>query len=166
MKNVRYGLALVMLAAMMLLPAGAWAKSAVVDNGSDPGSRLNMRSAPAKDAASLGKFVSGTPVDILRDAGNGWAEVRIGSGKNSVTGYMMSDYLHGGSSVNGMRGCEVVSPYGTPSVVLRDRPSNSYSAVGMLVVGAHVTQIGVAGDFCYVMTDDGTVGCLMNSELK
>lgn len=166
MKNVRYSLALVMLAAMLLLPACAWAKSAVVDNGSDPGSRLNMRIAPGKDAASLGKFVSGTPVEILQDAGNGWAEVRIGSGKNSITGYMMSDYLRSGSSVNAMRKREVASPYGTPSVVLRDRPSNSYSAVGMLIVGANVTQIGVSGDFCYVMTDDGTVGCLMNSELK
>ena len=79
---------------------------------------------------------------------------------------MMSDYLRSGSSVNAMRKREVASPYGTPSVVLRDRPSNSYSAVGMLIVGANVMQIGASGDFCYVMTDDGTVGCLMNSELK
>ena len=163
MKKRLIGLA-VLLA--LLMPVLAAAQSAVVDNGSDPASRLNMRAQPNRDAAVVGKFVSGTPVEILQDAGNGWAEVRIGSGKNSITGYMMSDYLRNGSSVNAMRKREVASPYGTPSVVLRDRPSNSYSAVGMLIVGANVTQIGASGDFCYVMTDDGTVGCLMNSELK
>lgn len=156
-----------MLAAALLMCAScALAQSAVVDNGSDPGSRLNMRSAPSKDAGSLGKFVSGTRVEILDDAGGGWAQVRIGGGRNSISGYMMKDYLSGSSRVDATRRCKVISPYGTPSVVLRDRPSNSYSAVCMLVVGDTVTQIGVSGDFCYVMTEDSTVGCLLASELK
>lgn len=162
---MKYGLMLVLLAALLMYTSCAAAQCAFVDNGSDPGSRLNMRSAPDKNAGSMGKFVSGTQVEILRDAGNGWAEVRIGGGRNSITGYMMASYLSSGG-MDATRRREVISPYGTPSVVLRDKPSNSYDAVGMLAVGETVTQIGVSGDFCYVMMADTTVGCLLSSELK
>lgn len=165
MKKMKYVLMIAAFAALLAYASLAAAQSAVVDNGSDPGSRLNMRSAPDKQAGSMGKFVSGTQVEILRDAGNGWAEVRIGGGRNSITGYMMSSYLSSGG-IDARSRREVVSPYGTPSVVLRDRPSNSYDVVGMLAVGETVTQIGVSGDFCYVMTGDATVGCLLSSELK
>ena len=166
MKTMRYGLALMLAAALLMCASCALAQSAVINNGGDPGSRLNMRSAPGKDAGSMGKFVSGTRVEIISDAGDGWAQVRIGGGRNSISGYMMKEYLSGSSKVDATRRCEVASPYGTPSVVLRDRPSNSYNAVCMLAVGDTVTQIGVSGDFCYVMTEDSTVGCLLASELK
>lgn len=152
--------------ALLLWCSCACAQSAVVDNGSDPGSRLNMRSAPSRDAASIGKFSSGTKVEIIADAGDGWAEVEIGSGRSSIHGYMMKDYLKGGAAVDATQKRKVVSPYGTPSVVLRDRASNSYDAVMMLQVGDTVTQIGVSGDFCYVLTSDMSAGCLLSSELK
>ena len=153
-------------ALMLLLPVMALAQSAVIDNGSDPSSRLNMRTAPAKDASAIGKFVSGTRVEILADAGGGWSQVRIGSGQSSVTGYMMTDYLKPSSAIDARESRMVASPYGTQSVVLRDRPSNSYNGVMMLMVGETVTVIGVSGDFCFVQTGDSSVGCLMNSELK
>ena len=155
-----------LLMALLLVPVAAMAQSAVVDNGSDPASRLNMRAQPSRDAAIVGKFVSGTQVEIIADAGDGWAQVRIGGGKNSVTGYMLRDYLKVGSAVDARKMKKVASPYGTPSVVLRDRPSNSYSAVMMLMVGETVTVIGVNGDFCFVQTGDASVGCLLGSELK
>ena len=155
-----------MLAAMLLVPVLAAAQSAVVDNGSDPASRLNMRAQPSRDAAVVGKFVSGTPVEVLADAGDGWSQVRIGSARSGVTGYMMSSYLKAGSAVDAKERRQVVSPYGTPSVVLRDRPSNSYDAVMMLMVGETVTVIGGSGDFCFVITGDSSVGCLLDSELK
>ena len=153
-------------AVLLMMTSCALAQSAVVDNGSDPGSRLNMRSAPSKDAGSMGKFSSGTQVEIIADAGNGWAQVALGRGKNSISGYMMKEYLSEGSDVDARRQRQVVSPYGTPSVVLRDRPSNSYDAVMMLQVGETVLQIGVSGEFCYVQTADQSVGCLHESELK
>lgn len=156
-----------LLAALMLLmPVMALAQSAVIDNGSDPGSRLNMRTAPTRDASAIGKFVSGTRVDILADAGGGWSQVRIGGGQSSVTGYMMTEYLKSSSAIDARESRTVASPYGTQSVVLRDRPSNSYNGVMMLMVGEAVTVIGVSGDFCFVQTGDSSVGCLMNSELK
>jgi len=166
MKNMWLCRILALAAALLLVCSGAYAQHAVVDNGSDPGSRLNMRSAPSRDAASIGKFLSGTEVEIIADAGNGWAEVEIGSGRSSIRGYMMRDYLKGSAAVDATRKRKVVSPYGTPAVVLRDRASNSYDAVMMLQVGDTVTQIGVSGDFCYVVTSDMSAGCLLSSELK
>ena len=155
-----------LLTAMLLVPVLAAAQSAVVDNGSDPASRLNMRAQPSRDAAIVGKFASGTRVEIIADAGDGWSQVRIGDGRCSVSGYMMTDYLKGSSVVDAREVRRVTSPYGTPSVVLRDRPSNSYGAVMMLMVGETVTVIGVKDDFCFVQTGDASVGCLLASELK
>ena len=150
--------------ALMLCAACALAQTAYVDNGSDPESRLNMRSAPDKNAASLGKFYSGTQVQIAADAGGGWSQVTIGS----VSGYMMTQYLSAdaGSVLDARPQKKVVSPYGTPAVVLRDRASDSYTAVTMLPVGESVRVIGLAGDFCYVLTQGGAVGCMESSELK
>lgn len=155
--------------AFVLLTAAcacALAQSAVIDNGSDPASRLNMRTAPDKGASAMGKFVSGTRVEIVADAGNGFSQVTIGGGRHAVSGYMMTQYLRDTSSVDARESKAVCSPYGTPSVVLRDRPSNSYDAVMMLAVGESVTVIGVSGDFCYVIAGDGSAGCLLASELK
>ena len=155
-----------MAALMLLLPAAAFAAGAVVDNGGDPASRLNMRSAPSADAGVIGKFVSGTPVEIVADAGSGWVQVVIGGGQSRISGYMKADYLKSSSAIDARKRCTVASPYGTQSVVLRDRPSNSYDGVMMLMVGETVTVIGTSGDFCFVQTADSSVGCLMNSELK
>ena len=153
-------------ALVLMLPAAALAHGAVVDNGSDPASRLNMRTQPSRDASAVGKFVSGTQVEIVEDAGDGWSRVRIGGGRGSITGYMMTRYLKSSSAVDARENRRVASPYGTQSVVLRDRPSNSYGAVTMLMVGETVTVIGVSGDFCFVQTADSSVGCLLSSELK
>ena len=164
---IRWGLCLVLLSACML-PSFALAQSAVVDNGSDPDSRLNMRKEPSADSASLGKFYSGTEVEILSDAGDGWSQVSIGGGQNSLDGYMMSDYLstNGEGVVDATFDMEVVSPYGTQSVVLRSKPSDSFDAVAMLEVGEAVRVIGVSGNFYYVQMDDDSVGCLDSSELR
>ena len=160
---IRRGLCLVLLSTCML-PSFALAQSAVVDNGSDPDSRLNMRKEPSADSASLGKFYSGTEVEILSDAGDGWSQVSIGGGQN---GYMMSDYLStdGEGVIDATFDMEVVSPYGTQSVVLRSKPSDSFDAVAMLEVGEAVRVIGVSGNFYYVQMDDDSVGCLDSSEL-
>lgn len=158
--------AMLALALVIALGAAALAQPAVVNNGSDPASKLNMRSAPGTDAPSLGRFSSGTQVEIIADAGNGWSQVQIGGGMNSVRGYMKSEYLSGSAPVDAREIRQVVSPYGTPAVVLRDRPGNSYDAVAMLPVGTQVTVIGVSGDFCYVQIEDTSVGCLAGDELK
>ena len=50
--------------------------------------------------------------------------------------------------------------------MLRDRPSNSYDAVAMLMVGDSVLVIGEMNEFRYVQTASGCVGCLLSGELK
>lgn len=151
------------LCAAMLLGVCACAQTAYVDNGQDPGSQLNMRALPAADADSLGRFVSGTQVQVLSQEGD-WTKVRIGG----VEGYMKSEYLSesSGALIDARELRVVVSPYDTPAVVLRDRPSNSYDAVAMLQVGETVYLIGTSGDFCYVQTMASAVGCLKSDELK
>ena len=113
------------MALLMLWGGQAMAQSAVVDNGSDPSSRLNMRDQPSKDAGSVGQFYTGTPVEIVSDAGGGWSQVTIGGGANSLSGYMMSQYLSTdtASVQDATKDMQVVSPYGTQSVVVRDTPS-------------------------------------------
>lgn len=151
---------------LLLIPALACAQSAVVDNGSDPGSMLNLRSAPASDAQALGQFYSGTQVEITGGADGGWAQVEMGGGAHSVCGYMKREYLSSASAVNATYTAKVISPYGTQSVVLRSKPSDSYNAVAMLRVGQEVTVIGVSGDFYYVRLADSSVGCLASDEVK
>ena len=165
MRNRVRGLAALCLL-LWLFPALALAQRAVVDNGENPGIRLNLRSAPSREAKTLGKFVSGTPVEVLSDADDGWSKVRIGGGQHAVTGYMMTQYLCASSAIDARESRQVVSPYGTQSVVLRDHPSKSYDAVMMLMEGETVTVIGISGDFCYVQTEDSSVGCLAWDELK
>ena len=153
--------------AMMLLCTGASAQAAFVNSGGDPQGGLHMRSEPGTQAASLGRFFSGTQVEIVADAGGGWSQVCI-AGSSSARGYMKTSYLCG--DMNGVADArqekQVASPYGTPVVVLRDRPANSYDALTMLAVGEKVRVIGVAGEFCYVLCGDGTVGCLAGEEIR
>ncbi|MBP3657271.1 MAG: SH3 domain-containing protein [Clostridia bacterium] len=150
---------------MGLCDCSAMAQAAVVHNGSDPSARLHLREQPDKGAASLGRFYTGTPVEIIADAGGGFVQVVIGSGRACVSGYMLAQYLApSAQDATVMR--SVVSPYGTPSVVVRSRPSNSYDAVAMLEVGRSVCVIGTAEGYCYVLLDDGGVGCLAADELK
>ena len=159
---------MLLTAALLCMPAGALAQGAVVNNGSDPASRLNLRREASTQSRSLGKFYTGTQVEVVADAGSGWTQVTLGGSVNSVSGYMSSQYLAGEAAgvIDATRSMEVVSPYGTQSVVLRNQPSNSYDAVTMLMVGETVTVIGVSGDFCFVQTGDSSVGCLAGNELK
>jgi len=157
---------LLVAAAMVLCAACALAQDVVIDNGSDPASMLNLRAQPDRSAAAIGRLLSGTRVTVLGDAGNGWSHILIGQERGAVTGYVMTQYLSENVRVDATRRAGVVSPYGTQSVVLRDRPSNSYDAVAMLMVGDSVLVIGEMNEFRYVQTASGCVGCLLESELK
>ena len=168
-KHFRRMAAMLALALLVSASPAALAQSAVVDNGSDPQSRLNLREQPDKGSASLGRFYSGTPVEIVADAGGGWSQVAIGTAESPVGGYMMTAYL-ADSGASGVTDAtlerSVVSPYGTPSVVLRDQPSNSYDAVAMLRVGETVRVLGDSGEYYFVMTQSEAVGCLCSNELS
>ena len=110
---------MVSLAVLMALWGGqALAQSAVVNNGSDPNSRLNMRDQPSRDASAVGQFYTGTPVEIVADAGDGWSQVTIGGGVNSLSGYMMTRYLSFNSHyVTPTPEVIYVTPAPTPQIV-------------------------------------------------
>lgn len=153
-------------AALVFLSSCALAQSAVIDNRSDPAGMASLREQPDANARTIGRFLSGAVVHVLGDAGNGWFQVALGSGMGSVSGYMTTDRLGASAHTDATHSASVVSPYGTQSVVLRSRPSNSYDAVAMLMVGDSVLVIGEMNEFKYVQTGSGCVGCLLASELK
>ena len=68
--------------------------------------------------------------------------------------------------IDATRSMEVVSPYGTQSVVLRSEASDSYDAVAMLRVGETVRVLGDSGEYYFVMTQSEAVGCLCSNELS
>lgn len=82
----------------------------------------------------------------FRTQATGWSQVTIGSGNNSLSGYMMTAYLSADASsvTDATLYMEVTSPYGTQSIIVRSEPSNSYDAVAALVVGDSVRVIGQA----------------------
>jgi len=67
------------------ISTGKWA----VVNNPDPADRLNLRSAPSREAESLGKYFNGVLVEVLNKADDGWTRVRVGH----TEGYMMTKYL-------------------------------------------------------------------------
>ena len=133
------------------------------------GTGVNMRSGPGTGYAIVATYPNGTEMYVVTaDMGSGWTQVTLGGSVNSVSGYMSSQYLAGEAAgvIDATRSMEVVSPYGTQSVVLRSEASDSYDAVAMLAVGASVQVIGVADGFYYVQLDGECVGCLASDELK
>lgn len=59
-----------------------------VVNNPNPADRLHLRERDDRASRSLGKYYNGTPVEVLRTAGD-WAFVRAGG----MTGWMMKEYL-------------------------------------------------------------------------
>ena len=72
----------------------------------------------------------------------------------------------GGRLLDTPRAVRVASPYGTPTVVLRDAPSDSYGAVTVLMVEQEVTVIGETDAFYFVLLGDGVTGWLESDEVK
>ena len=159
------GLCLLAALMMVCVCSCAMAQTAQMDSAGGA-SLINLREQPDSGAKVLGRFFSGAQVEILGDAGNGFQQVSLGTGMGKVSGYVMTEYLAAQAQVNATKTAHVASPYGTQSVVLRSRPSNSYDAVAMLMVGDSVLILGEAGEFRYVQTGSGCVGCLLESELK
>ena len=82
-----------------------------------------------------------------------------------MTGYVEADGLSAAAPAGEPSSGTVASPYGTPTVVLRSRPSNSYGAAGVLETGAQVRVLGEFGGFYGVDSPAGT-GFLAKDEVK
>lgn len=144
----------------ILLCTHASAEWATVCNP-NPSDRLNLRAEASSEAISYGKYYSGTQVQILSRAQNGWYRVRIGTGNGvcDVEGYMMAKYLAVGSAAVQDARPRVTLSDSSGSVVLRDFYTGS--CVGKVRSGTSVTVLGVGTKYLHVLTDSGECGMVL-----
>ena len=112
----------------------------------DSADRLNLRQHPSTDAASLGKYYNGVPVDVLELAQNGWVKVRI---CEVATGYMQAKYL---SAYKVATAFPLV--YTTHPQQLRLEPRSSGKAVEPIQAGTSMTVLGVCGPWYHVVDEN------------
>ncbi len=126
-----------------VLDRSGWAKV----NNPNPADRLHLRTQPDKDAASLGKFYNGTPVQVLEERGS-WCRVQIGT-DGRLVGWMMKKYLVFGENMDGID-CAF------PELVLRDmyerQPMYASAAKeGQTHLDGEIWVVGVAEGNLYVL---------------
>lgn len=129
------------------------------------GGKVNVRSGPDSDYASIGKLASGTTVTVLLK-GNGWYYVRA----NGLTGFMSTQYLsgsgstvgnHTGSSgssgVTGVSMAYVNNPKSTQVLNLREYASQEARSIGQYRNGTQVRVVSYGQTWCevYVGTKHG-----------
>ena len=107
-------------------------------NNPDPTDRLNLRTAPGKDAHSIGKYYSGVRVELLDVPQNGWVHVRI----DPYEGYMDMTYLTadlGGNGVEFAMPCLVVES--DQGATLRSAPTPAARALYRFEKGSFVYNV-------------------------
>lgn len=129
-------------------------------NNPDPKDRLHLRDEAKKDSPSAGKFWNRTPVQVLERRGD-WTRVRVGWGKVSLEGWMMTEYLAFGDAM-----ASVKAPKGVPQLCLReeyegkklfwDKNCQRKSDIDISLYNYEI--IGVFQDAYIVMLRDGSVG--------
>ncbi len=150
--------------AMETLDQSGWAR--VISD--DPNNRLHLRTAPDKNAASLGKYYQGTPVRVLGKSGD-WTEVDV----FGVHGYMMTKWLAFGADMNDV---EIATLYLTykgallaEGIPMYASPSDAVPAATLMVDRSLPDPyiIGVVGDEWYhiVFPDTGLSGFIRQDTL-
>lgn len=158
----------VLLAAVCLVSAmgGAWAEGfapygAVIANP-QVADRLNVRQAPDAASASLGRFYSGTPVQVLRETrdknGTVWAYIQVGDGAwedaATVRGYVRKEYLMLKNRNYGAPQWFVSAEPANGHIAFRSAPQGGAPAVGALQNAVWVLG-DVGDDWRYVMSREG-----------
>lgn len=141
------------LALLVALPALALgADFAVVKGG-----RLNLREYASASSRSLGKYASGSWVEIVNGGSNGFACVRTMDGKR---GYMAESYLNYGSAGN-----EATVRYANGGYVnLRSGPSLDYSVITRVTSGTTIRILDDTYEWNYVsVPQSGHVGYMHDS---
>ena len=132
-------------------------------NNPNPADRLHLRVKPDKGAESLGKFYNRTPVYILKH-GKTWTKVRVGSGLDGITGYMMTKYLAFDEAEKAAIACafpqkQLMQDYLEAGVAMWQKPERKADRHSGFENAAGDFIIGVVEDAWYVvMRADGTVG--------
>lgn len=129
----------------------------------NPADRLHLRVRPDRGAASLGKFYNRTPVYVL-ERGDTWTKVRVGSGLDGLTGYMMTKYLVFDEDEKVTLRCafpqkQLTQDYLEDGAAMWQKPDRKADRHSGFENKSGDFIIGVVGDEWYiVMRADGAVG--------
>ena len=145
--------------ALRRLDRSAWATV----NNPDPKDRLHLRAAPQREAPSLGKYYSGTPVRVLEDVGD-WLRVSV----YGVEGFMMRAYLAFGDAMNDVAPAGPMLCQRESTLILRRTPDETGRLAAVHdSTGLDLRVIGVVGDEWYHvwLVGSGLSGYVKQSEL-
>ena len=129
---------------LLLLPVLALAAEFAVVTGG----KLNLRQYASTDSYSLGKYASGSWVEIKGDGGNGFAYVKTMDGKK---GYMSTNYLATAAEPN----VATVRYANGGYVNLRSGPALTYSVLMRITSGTKVTIENDSYEWNYVSVFHG-----------
>ncbi len=127
----------------VMKPAGE--RTALVDNPS-PRDRLHLRARPDREAKSLGKYYSGTPVEILGYPNEIWAHVRIGTRE----GYMLRAYLAADAIAVAAPPIVTIRNTSGTGLNLRAAPESKGKIIRLIENGERVTVLGVTKNYLHV----------------
>ena len=127
--------------------------------------RLHLRTAPSTDAASIGRYYSGTPVRVLAEQGD-WAKVSVAG----VQGYMLKKFLAFGLDMLNVHRWFLSSVGESKTLIVEDAergvnvhagPDTGSAIVGVLRESDSFSQyiIATVGDHWYhILCNDGLSG--------
>lgn len=122
------------------------------------------RTKPGKDAPTLGKYYSGTAVEVLGKEKNGWIKVCFGN----LEGYMMTEFLAFGQDrlkvASAIPSVKIKNTSGM-GLNLRKSQSTNSSSLGLYPNGQTVLVYGVSETWCHVETGDGQIGFMLREQL-
>lgn len=121
--------------------------------------------APNGAADELMVYYTGTPVEIIRDAANGYKQVNVGTPNGGMMGYVWSGYLVTGAEAE--REKEIVE-YVTEEATCRlySKPDGMLGVVDEeLALGDYRVLGHRQGEWLHVMTDDGQTGFVSMQEI-
>ena len=132
-------------------------------NNPNPADRLNLRTKPSEDAPTLGKYYTGTFVEVLADDNSGWVKVRF----CNLEGYMMKKYLAFGED-RGNVGSAIpavkVNNLAGVGLNLREKQSLNSASLGLFNNGETVLVYGVGETWCHVQAG-GKIGFMLREQL-
>ena len=132
-------------------------------NNPNPADRLNLRTAPRTDAPTLGKYYTGTFVEVLGEEKNGWVKVRF----CNLEGYMQKAFLafdeDRGLVGSAIPGVKVNNLNGT-GMPLREEQSVDSASLGLYKNGEMILVYGVGETWCHVQAG-GKIGFMLREQL-
>ena len=145
-----------MLATALVAPMTDVTESHADDTRTITG-RVNFRTGPSKDYASMGKIEKGETVTYLETSGS-WIKIKY----NSKTGYVHKNYISSSSS-NSSTSIKYVNA--SVGLNVRKGPSTSYSVITTLANGTKVTVVSTSGDWSKI-TCGNTTGYVSSKYLS